>query len=144
MHRRRLRVSLDAALLVSLVLLQGLRSTGVPAHEWIAVVFGLHVIVHLVSNCGWIAAALRRLMSPAAWRSCVNAALNATVIVTIIVTVTSGFAISEVVVPLAGYGSSDLRAWRVLHHLAARVALVVGLHLALNWDWIMRALRRRH
>ncbi len=51
--------------------------------------------------------------------------------------------ISEVVLPLTGLAASDLGAWRQIHSFFAGVALAgVGLHVALNWDWIVGVLRK--
>ena len=69
--------------------------------------------------------------------------VNGTLFVIMTITIFSGLAISEVVVPLAGASTSTLRAWRQLHSVLAALGLgVVGLHVALNWDWIAGVVRK--
>jgi hypothetical protein len=82
--------------------------------------------------------------APRSWRARINGLLNATLFVVMVLTVFSGLTISEVLLPLAGLQPSALSAWRQLHSLLSNLGLViVGFHLALNWDWIVGVVRTR-
>ena len=149
MTRIRFLLWLDALLLAAFVVLQAPRASGLPGHEWGGVVFGAVILVHLLLNWRWIANTVRRstfrpVRDAGAMRARVNVTLNALLFVMMIVTIFSGIVVSEVVLPSLGLAGSRLAAWRQVHNTFARfVVVVVGLHIALNWDWIVGALGKR-
>lgn len=144
MTRTRVLFSLDALLLATFLLLQSPRATGLPGHEWFGFAFGVVVLLHLLLNWRWVVNTLRRVREPKAIRPRVNATLNAVLFVMMIVTVFSGLVVSEVVLPTFGLNGSSLAAWRHVHNSFSRfVIAVLGLHIALNWDWITGVVRRR-
>jgi len=135
---------LDTFLFVAVALLQTPRTTSLVGHEWIGLAFAIAIALHLVVNWRWIVTTLRRLAGADSRRARINALLNGTLFVVMVVTVVSGFTISEVILPLTGLEPSILRAWRQLHSLMATLGVViVGLHVALNWDWIAGVVRKR-
>ena len=142
--RTRFLFWLDLCLLVAVVLLQTPRGTSLAGHEWLGMAFAALVTLHLLVNWRWIVGTLRRIVTYGSRRTRINALLNGTLFIFMALTVFSGLAISEVVLPLAGLEPSILRAWRQLHSLFATLSLViVGLHLALNWNWITAVARKR-
>jgi hypothetical protein len=146
MRRTQFLLWLDVTLLLGVVALQEPRTTSLAGHEWIGIGFIALVVLHLVLNRRWIVATFRRVVTSGLGprRARLNAALNALLYVTMAVTIFSGLLISEVALPLAGHAPSDLRAWAQIHStLAVVVLVVVGLHVALNWDWIAAAIRKR-
>jgi hypothetical protein len=55
----------------------------------------------------------------------------------------SGFMISESLMPALGIQLPRNFAWRSLHDLSANLFLVLlGLHTALHWSWIVDAFKR--
>jgi cytochrome b561 len=143
MPRVRFLFWLDVVLLLALAPLEEPRTTGLPGHEWLGIAFVLVIGLHLLVNWRWIVTTLRRVAAGDSRRARINAALNGSLFVLMAITLFSGLVISEVALPLFGYVPSDLAAWRQLHSLAAGIALVVvGLHVGLNWDWIVGAMRK--
>jgi hypothetical protein len=141
--RTRFLFWLDAGLLIVAILLETPVGTGLPAHEWLGAGFGMSASLHLLLNWQWIAGTLRRLAAPGA-RARINLLLNATLFVVMAAAVFSGLMISEAVLPLFGLHGSPMLAWRKIHKLMSTLAVgIVGLHLALNWDWIAGAVRTR-
>ena len=135
---------LDILLLLAVSLLQTPRSSGLATHEWGGVAFGVIVALHLLVNWRWIVTTLRRVGGTPSWRDRVNLLLNATLFMIVVIALFSGLVISEVVLPLVGPERSGLRAWVNLHSLFSTLALViVGFHIALNWDWILGVIRNR-
>ncbi len=117
--------------------------TGLPLHELIGIVFAVPVLVHLVIARAWITHATRRLLRRADRRARVNYVLNAALFVLIVVEIVSGLVISQVALPLVGVRTINDRSWRALHNLALNwTLLVVSLHVAMNWGWIVSAIRR--
>ena len=51
--------------------------------------------------------------------------------------------ISEVAMPALGINLGRSFEWRSLHDLSANLFLVLlGLHTALHWDWVINTFRR--
>jgi Domain of unknown function (DUF4405) len=144
MTRVRVLLWLDVLLLFAFLCLQVPRATGLPGHEWSGLAFGLVVLLHLLLNWRWIVNTLRRVREPGAIRSRANATLNGLLFVMMVVTVFSGLVVSEVVLPTLGVTGSTLAAWRHVHNSFSRFVIVaLGLHIALNWDWIAGVVLRR-
>jgi small-conductance mechanosensitive channel len=142
MRRARFLFWLDVILLLVFAFLQEPVTTGLSGHEWISIGFGGLLFLHLLVNWRWIAASLRRY-GAAARRARLNTWLNGALYVTMVLTIFSGLAVSRFVLPALGMTASALRAWGALHELIAGVTLVIlGLHVALNWDWVLSAVRR--
>ena len=142
MRRARFLFWLDVALLLLLAPLEEPVTTGLAGHEWVSIAFAVLLALHLLVNWRWITAALGRYRT-APRRAQFNAWLNGTLYVLMVLTIFSGLMVSRFVVPALGLGASTLQLWHPLHTVIASVTLgVVGLHLALNWDWIVGALRQ--
>ena len=141
MRRARFLLWLDISLLLTFAFLEEPVTTGLFGHEWISIAFVALLALHLLVNWRWISAALGRYRI-AARRARVNAWLNGALYVTMVFTIFSGLVVSRFVLPAIGMSPSDLRAWAQLHTIVASITLViVGLHVALNWDWILSAVR---
>lgn len=129
----------ELAMLIVICLLQGWRFTGVPMHEYLAVVVGAAVFAHVLMQRQWVSANVRRLRSLGA-RARFNVALNASLFIAFVAAMVSGPAISKVLIPLDQSAAEFLR-WHELHDVASKFVLfLVGLHVALNWDslWTWR------
>ena len=133
--RSRVLIVLDVALLLALLLLEVVRFTGLPIHEWLGVVFVPLLVIHLQMHWPAFAAAVRRRT--------VNDILNLALFVLMTAATVSGIAISKVLWPGA-YTPSDFMRWRSIHEGAANGAFfVVAAHIGLNWQLVMNAIRKR-
>ncbi len=129
MRRSRFLFWLDVILLLFVLALQEPRITSLPVHEWAGIAILAFLAVHLLLNWGWIVAALRRPGK--------NALLNGLLFIAMALAAFTGVLISEVVSQAVGFKPTDLSLFDDLHSLFANTAfVVVGAHLALNWDWI--------
>ena len=143
MVRTRLLFWLDILLLAAFAFLEEPRLTSLGGHEWLGLAFTVAVVIHLVVNWRWIVATVARIRTPDTRRARTSAALNALLFVMIVITVLSGIASSEVVLPLTGFAPSELGAWQHMHNLVSQLTMgVVGLHIALNWDWVVSVVRK--
>jgi Domain of unknown function (DUF4405) len=140
---REIELWLDTLLLVLFLLLLAPRLTGLPTHEWIGVVLGVPIFVHLIFSWAWISTGTKRLLANAPLRSRVNYGINAVLFVLTTVEIVSGVAISQVALPSMGISTINDRSWRALHNLTLNwLLLALGLHVAINWEWVVAALRR--
>lgn len=142
MRRARFLFWLDVVLLLLFAPLEEPVTTGLAGHEWISIGFAALLFLHLLVNWRWISAALGRYRA-APRRAQINTWLNGTLFVLMALTIFSGLMISRFVSPTLGIYGSARPFWHPLHTVIASATLVVvGLHLALNWDWIVGALRQ--
>ncbi|HSY50776.1 MAG TPA: DUF4405 domain-containing protein [Thermoanaerobaculia bacterium] len=134
---------LDSALLAALLLLLAPRMTGLPIHEWIGISFCAPVLIHVLLSWRWIVATLRSLPSRTT-RTRINVLINTALFVLTVIEIVSGLVISRVALPLLGLHTIEDGSWRALHNQALNFTkLAVGLHIAMNWRWIVSALARR-
>jgi hypothetical protein len=129
-HRRNLvNLFLDAGLIVAFLADQAVGFTGLPVHEWLGIVLGVALVVHVLLHADW---------------SQLLALVDATLFAAMVLAVVSGIEISRHALP--GIGHRD-RFWRWLHTESARATvLLVAVHVALGWDWLVKVVtvaRRR-
>ncbi|KAA6464827.1 DUF4405 domain-containing protein [Acidobacteria bacterium AB60] len=134
----------DASLLALFLLTMAPRLTGLAIHEILGTAFALFFVVHLLLSWNWIKSATYRLRSAGAWRTRINYSLNSLLFAITAVAIAAGLVISQVVLPAFHVPSVDDRAWHFLHNrMASFLRLGVGLHIAMNWQWIVAAVRRQ-
>jgi hypothetical protein len=143
-HRRNLvNLFLDAGLIVAFLADQAVGFTGLPVHEWLGIVLGVALVVHVLLHADWIARTTRRLLTVPRRRQLL-ALVDATLFAAMVLAVVSGIEISRHALP--GIGHRD-RFWRWLHTESARATvLLVAVHVALGWDWLVKVVtvaRRR-
>lgn len=125
----------EIGMLLVICLLEVWRVTGVPLHEWLAVVLAAAVFAHLLLQRSWVMAHVRR------WK--VSVALNALLFIAFSAATISGIAISKVLMP-RHLAPAEFLKWHSIHDTSSKlVLLLVALHLALNWDVVKRLGRRR-
>jgi len=134
---------IDIAAFIVFVVVSAPHATGVPLHEWIsAVLFGL-VIVHLVIHWEWIVEVTRRMFRRLPGETRVNQFMNVVIFVMMNAAMVTGIMISKEILPTLGITLQMDRFWRALHGVTADLSvLLIGVHLALHWKWIVNAFKR--
>ena len=134
---------LDVTLLVSVCTLQTVSFTGLVLHEWLGLAMVGMVLAHLLLAWSWIASQSRRLFTLQSVRARINYLLNLTLFAGITAVIFSGILISQKAIPpLTGTRAAPDMGWRWdwLHNqFSQAVVLLSGLHLAINWDWVLAA-----
>jgi cytochrome b len=118
--------------------------TGLAWHEWLGIAVGTVLIVHLLLGWKWIAAITQRFFHSLPGLTRITYILDFTLFATMTLVIYSGLMISRVAVPALGLsGATPNFLWRGLHSFTANALLVlVGLHLAISWSWIVKTVRR--
>ena len=141
--RLKLTFWLDVTLLVSVCILQTVSFTGLVLHEWLGLSMVGMVLAHLLLAWSWIASQSRRLFTLQSVRARINYLLNLTLFAGITAVIFSGILISQKAIPtLTGTRAAADMDWRWdwLHNqFSQAVVLLSGLHLAINWDWVLAA-----
>jgi|ERR1051326_524463 cytochrome b561 len=142
-NRTVLLLWLDCSMLVAVVLLECLSLTGLQLHEWLGFLLCPLVLLHVVLQWQWFITQFQRVLTAGAWRIRINAALNLLLLIIMAAVLVSGGLVSNQSVATFGERFGRLRLWSEIHGTLNFILVVlVGLHLALNWDWIVAALRR--
>jgi hypothetical protein len=136
--------ALDTVLLFVYIALQEPGgATGFVWHEWVGLAFIPLFALHVVLSWRWIATTWDRAWSNTAPRARINFLLNAALFVMMTIVVVTGVVISAYALPAAGVTMPSSQRWEQFHNFTSSlITPVVALHLALNWSWIARALRR--
>ena len=92
----------------------------------------------------WIVSKGKRLFAGGSPRTRINYSINVVLFVSMVVAIVTGIVVSRVVLPAAGVATVLDRDWFELHDTSSDVLFRgIGLHLAMNWGWVLAALRRR-
>jgi len=135
---------LDAGMLALACVLQALSLTGLQWHEWLGFLLCALVLFHVILQWPWFVAEFRRLLANGARRARVNWVLNSLLFIVMVAVLVSGVLISNQVASVLGGALGRPRVWSELHGwLNFTLIVLVGVHLALNWDWVLGAIRRR-
>ncbi len=118
-------------------------ATGQAIHEWLGLAFGAGIITHLLLHWKWIVHVVRRFFGKLPGQVRINSLLNSLLFVAVTLIIFSGVMISKVVLSTFGLSSSHDAIWRWLHTNATNAALIiVGLHVALHWKWVVATSKR--
>jgi cytochrome b561 len=135
---------LDVLMLALVCVLEALSLTGLRWHEWLGFALCALVLFHVILQWPWFLAEFRKLLRRGAYRTRINSALNYLLFIVMVAVLVSGVLISNQIAPRLGNTLGRPRVWSELHSwLNFTLVVLVGLHLALNWDWIIGAIRRR-
>jgi len=133
----------DAAIFAGFLLATDPHATGQAIHEWLGIAFGVGIITHLLLHWKWIVNVVRRFFSRLPGQVRVNSLLNSLLFIAMTLIIFSGIMISKVVLSTFGLSGSHDAIWRWLHTSATNTALIiVGLHVALHWKWIVSTIKR--
>ena len=134
---------IDLSIFIAFLVAMDPRLTGMAIHEWLSIAFGTAVIVHLLLHWKWIIATTRRAFGKIAAQARINYILNILLLIAMTIIIFTGLMISEVALPGLTIQLQPNAAWRFLHSFSADAVLIIlGLHVALHWKWIVNAFRR--
>ena len=142
-NSNRTKLFLDIALFVAFLITMDPRFSGLAIHEWLSIAAAATVIVHLLLSWSWIVNVTRRFFAKATNGARVNYVLNWLLFIDGILIMLSGIMISESAMPALGIVLPMNFAWRRLHDMSANLSLLImGVHLAMHWTWIVTTFKR--
>ncbi|GAB4486691.1 MAG: DUF4405 domain-containing protein [Anaerolineales bacterium] len=117
--------------------------TGMTIHEWLGVAFLAALLTHLLFHWQWIVTVTTSFFKKLWHSSRLNYLVNLAFLVLMTGALLSGLMISESVLAFLGISIERNPVWEGLHHtLSDASMLVLGLHLALHWKWIVSNINR--
>ena len=142
-NQTKIKLWIDVLIFVVFLITMDPHSSGISIHEWLATAALGALVVHLLLSWDWIVQTSRRIIGKMNNQSRINYILNWAMFFDVVVLMLSGFLISEQVIPSLGISLPQNFAWRSLHDLSANLfLLLLGLHTALHWSWIVDAFKR--
>lgn len=139
----KIKLSLDILSGISTLVLLSPSLTGIPVHEWLGLAVIIPLLVHLLLNWGWIVTTTRSFFGKLPGRTRINYVLNVLLFILMTAEGFTGLMISREILPLFGLSASHNFLFRSLHsQLADGLLIVLGLHLALNWKWVVTVFKK--
>jgi hypothetical protein len=137
------KLLLDIGTFLAFLITMDPRFSGLAIHEWLSLALAATIIMHLLLNWEWITNVTKRLFVKATNGARINYVLNWLLFIDGILIMLSGIMISEAAMPALGIALPMDFAWRRLHDMSANIALLImGLHLAMHWTWIVTTFKR--
>ena len=134
---------LDAALVLAFVLDYSFRFTGLTVHEWIGIGIGLALLFHVTLHWDWVLRTTRRVLGQLPGRERFRWIVDLGLLFVMTLCVVSGVLISRSALPAIGITTMAGGFWTGLHTTSADITVVlVAVHVALNWRWILTVTRR--
>jgi len=143
-NRTAFLICLDTAMLLLVCVLEPIKFTGLAWHQWLGFALCPLVLLHVVIQWQWFVTQFQGMGRSGGYPVRLSALLNLALFVLMAAVLFSGVFASRQSTALVGDSAGRVRLWREVHGWLNFVLVVfVGLHLALNWDWILAALRRK-
>ena len=135
-------VCLDSAMLLLVCVLEPIKLTGLEWHQYLGFALCPLALLHVAMQWPWFVTQFRGMGRRGGYRVRLSALLNLMLFVLMAAVLFSGVFASRQSTVLIGESVGRVRLWHEVHGwLNFVLVLLVGLHLALNWDWILAALR---
>lgn len=135
---------LDAGILIAFLIAMEPRFSGISIHEWLCVALAATIVIHLLLHWKWIIGVGAHFFQKLWHASRLKFVVDALLFIDFVAVMMSGIIISRIVLPTLGLSitGADME-WHMLHLLSADIAvLLVGLHFALNWVWVVCTVKR--
>lgn len=131
------RYVMDALLLVGFVLVCIPQTTGVAIHEWGSLLFIIPLVIHILLHWDWIKTLPQNFARQLNAKSRFNAIWDFIFYLAMLMVTISGFLVSVVMFPQLNIPHEITPFWSEIHHTLSNLLLpILGIHLALHWDWI--------
>ncbi len=139
----RTNLLIDFSIFVAFIVAMEPNFSGIPVHEWLSAALGAVILLHLLLHWNWIIAVGARFFRRLWQTSRLKFVVDALLFIAFIGVMLSGIFISRAILPALGITVNMNMAWRQLHALTADASiLLLGLHFALNWKWVVMAVSR--
>lgn len=139
----RTKLWLDTLIFIAFLVTMDPRSSGIAVHEWLSLAMLGTIVVHLLLSWDWIAQISSRFLKSTGAQNRLNYIINWLLFINGTLLMISGIMISEVALPSLGITLPKQFTWRGLHDLSANLGLLIlGIHTALHWGWILNTFRR--
>lgn len=138
-----IRLYTDVVLFIGMVWALMPQATGIPLHEWGSLLIIGPLLMHLILNWPWIMAITKRLFKRQPGQSRFNYFWDWLLFAMTVIAIFSGIVISEAALLAIGISIVVDPFWVEVHLFSANsVMIMMGVHLAMHWRWIIANARR--
>lgn len=139
----KVKLWIDIFIFIAFLVVMEPHLSDLPVHEWLGLSLTFVMVVHLLLSWDWIVQITKRFFKTVGGQNRINYMLNWLFLIDGVVIMMSGIMISRVAIPALGLHLTLGPGWYKLHDLSTNVALLLlGLHTALHWNWIVSTLSR--
>ena len=138
-----LKLYVDIFLFLSFVIVNIPQATGIPFHEWVSVLFIVPLLVHILLDWNWIVSVTKRMFGRLPGEVRFNHIFDLIIFIMMTLALMTGLVISEAALPAIGINIIIDPFWSSMHDLTANLTMVlIGIHLAMHWGWIVNSFKR--
>ncbi|WP_319419858.1 DUF4405 domain-containing protein [Pleurocapsa sp. FMAR1] len=140
----RLNLYLDLGIFLLSIVLSAPLVTGIAAHEWLSIIFIIPIVTHLLLHWRWIVNVTRRFFLTLPRETRFNHFWDVLLFVVMTLIIFSGLLVSQEALPFLGISIKVDPFWQAIHNITANLFLILlGIHIAMHWNWLLRVLRLR-
>ena len=140
---QKFRYVMDTLLLISFMLVSAPQATGIPLHEWFSLFFIIPFVIHLLLHWDWVTRSFGRLFANITARERFNIVWDYLFYIMMLLVFVSGFLVSVALLPALNISLNIQDFWSKIHHDSATFIMpMLGVHLALNFSWIVKLTKR--
>ncbi|WP_289107868.1 DUF4405 domain-containing protein [uncultured Pseudoalteromonas sp.] len=140
---QKFRYVMDTLLLISFMLVSAPQATGIPLHEWFSLFFIIPFVIHLLLHWDWVTRSFGRLFANISARERFNIVWDYLLYLMMLLVFVSGFLVSVALLPALNISLNIQDFWSKIHHDSATFIMpMLGVHLALNFSWIVKLTKR--
>ena len=140
---QKFRYVMDTLLLISFMLVSAPQATGIPLHEWFSLFFIIPFVIHLLLHWDWVKRSFGRLFANITARERFNIVWDYLLYLMTLLAFVSGFLVSVALLPALNISLNIQDFWSKIHHDSATFIMpMLGVHLALNFSWIVKLTKR--
>jgi thiosulfate reductase cytochrome b subunit len=135
----------DAILIGAFALLMEPDFSGLTLHEWGGLVMGAALVIHVILHWKWVVNVTRRIFQSVNTQVRIKYWVDAGLAISFLTIILTGIAISTTLntAAILGLSASLLDVARQVHFLSTDLTLVlVAVHMALSWKWIVNTTQR--
>lgn len=140
-NQRKLYV--DIFLFIGFVLVNIPQATGILIHEWASFLFIIPLMVHILLDWKWVVSVTKRMFGKLPGEVRFNHIWDLLIFILMVLALFTGTIISEAALPALGINVTIDPFWSRMHDASANLLMVmVGVHLAMHWKWIVSSVKR--
>ncbi|MBT3323446.1 MAG: DUF4405 domain-containing protein [Anaerolineae bacterium] len=134
---------IDILLFLAFIIDMNVHFTGLVIHEWLGLGLAVIIVIHLLLHWKWMVAIIKRFFVKLPGRERFKSLIDILFFIDFILVSLSGILVSKVIILSLGITLPHSVFWRWLHIQSADWGIyLLGLHLALNWRWIVSTTKR--
>ena len=133
----------DIIIFVVFLVVYEVKATGETIHEWLEIVIGLILIIHIVLHWKWIVITTKQFLTNLKTETKLNYMVDILIFIGFTTIIFTGIMMSKNFLPTFGIRINENHFWRQMHSFSVDLTLfLTAFHFALHWEWIVNNCKR--